>query len=181
MQRSEVKSLNSENRYHLETFHGEDMKKGLLLNQGVNEVIASMGHGDKLLVCDAGFPIPREAWRIDLAISRDFPDLTPFLRVLMEDFVAEKVIFGEEVRDYNNPLYDELLDIFKGVEIELVPHARIIGEMKHEAKAIIRTGAFNPWGNIVIVSSPDVPKWFEREGTKIPAWYEERVTGRTKL
>jgi D-ribose pyranase len=152
------------------------MKKGLILNQGVNEVISSMGHGDKLIVCDAGFPIPRESWRVDLAIARDFPDLTPFLRILMQDFIAEKVIFGEEVRDYNPPLYNELLDIFDGIEIELVPHKIIIEEMKHQAKAIIRTGAFNPWGNIVLVSSPDVPKWFEREGTLVPEWYKSRAT-----
>jgi D-ribose pyranase len=151
------------------------MKRGVILNQDVNDVIAGMGHGDKLIVCDAGFPIPLEVRRVDLAISRDFPDLVPFLRILNEDFIVEKVIFGEEVRDYNRPLYTELIDLYRGVEIELVPHEKIITDLKHEAKAIIRTGAFNPWGNIVLVSSPDVPKWFERKGTKVPAWYRERV------
>lgn len=151
------------------------MKRGVILNQVMSEMIANMGHGDKLIVCDAGFPIPRDAWRLDLAISKDFPDLTPVLRILMQDFIAEKVIYGEEVRNYNPPLHKELQEIFSGIDIELVPHKKIIEEMPKQAKAFIRTGAFNPWGNIVLVSSPDVPKWFEREGTVVPEWYKARV------
>lgn len=151
------------------------MKRGVILNQGISEIIASMGHGDKLIVCDAGFPIPRDAWRVDVAISRDFPDLVPVLRVLMEEFIAEKVLYGEEVRDYNPSLHQELQEIFKDTEIELLPHKIIIEEIPKQAKAFIRTGAFNPWGNIVLISSPDVPKWFEREGTIVPEWYKARV------
>ena len=41
--------------------------------------IASMGHGDLMIVCDAGFPIPSSAWRIDLAIVPDVPDLETVL------------------------------------------------------------------------------------------------------
>ena len=51
------------------------MKRGKLLNSELNHAIASMGHGDLMIVCDAGFPIPDDVWRIDLAITRDVPDL----------------------------------------------------------------------------------------------------------
>ena len=49
------------------------MYKGLILNAELNHAIASMGHGDFILVCDAGFPIPNDAWRIDLALTKDVP------------------------------------------------------------------------------------------------------------
>ena len=44
------------------------MKLGRILNKKLNTAIADMGHGDMLVICDAGFPIPSEAQRIDLAI-----------------------------------------------------------------------------------------------------------------
>ena len=49
------------------------MKLGRILNKKLNTAIADMGHGDMLVICDAGFPIPSEAQRIDLAIEQDLP------------------------------------------------------------------------------------------------------------
>ncbi|WP_367219297.1 RbsD/FucU domain-containing protein, partial [Mesorhizobium sp.] len=46
---------------------GSDMNRNRLLNAELAHAIASMGHGDLMIVCDAGFPIPSTAWRIDLA------------------------------------------------------------------------------------------------------------------
>ena len=54
-----------------------------ILNAELNHAIASMGHGDLMIVCDAGFPIPSAAWRIDLAVVPDVPDLET---VLLADF-----------------------------------------------------------------------------------------------
>jgi len=50
-----------------------------MLNAQLSQAIASMGHGDLIIVCDAGFPIPSTAWRIDLAIVPDVPDLETVL------------------------------------------------------------------------------------------------------
>ena len=44
------------------------MKKNGVLNQEISQLIASMGHMDKLTICDAGLPIPDYIWRIDLAV-----------------------------------------------------------------------------------------------------------------
>lgn len=35
------------------------MKRVGILNENISRVVASMGHGDMLAVCDAGFPIPK--------------------------------------------------------------------------------------------------------------------------
>ncbi len=71
-----------------------------------------MGHGDVLTVCDAGFPIALDAWRIDLAITQDFPPLLPVLKLIAGALIAEKVLFGEEVATNNPPLHRELQRIF---------------------------------------------------------------------
>ena len=51
------------------------MKRNGILNFGLNQALAAMGHGDLMIVCDAGFPIPTQASRVDLAIVADVPDL----------------------------------------------------------------------------------------------------------
>lgn len=50
------------------------MKRSKLINNELSYAIASMGHGDLMIVCDAGFPIPSSVWRIDLALIPDVPD-----------------------------------------------------------------------------------------------------------
>lgn len=49
------------------------MKKTALLNRDVSEVIASLGHTDMLVICDAGFPVPGDVQRIDLAVAASLP------------------------------------------------------------------------------------------------------------
>jgi D-ribose pyranose/furanose isomerase RbsD len=61
-----------------------------------------MGHGDLLIVCDAGFPITSHIPRIDLAILPDLPDLETVLSAIAQDFIAEKVGYAAEMAE-NNP------------------------------------------------------------------------------
>jgi D-ribose pyranase len=49
------------------------MKRNGILNLGLNQAIAAMGHGDFLIVCDAGFPIPSEVERVDLQLFPTSP------------------------------------------------------------------------------------------------------------
>lgn len=151
------------------------MKRGLILNKELNAAIASMGHGDILIVCDAGFPIPKEAWRIDLAIKQDVPDLETVLTAIASDFIAERVVYAEEMGENNRPLLEKVKRIFGDSEHSTVPHKEMLSEIPHRAKAIVRTGAFDPWGNIALVSGVDVPHWFTHPDVKVPEYYKERV------
>lgn len=151
------------------------MKRGKILNAELNYAIASMGHGDLMIVCDAGFPIPSSAWRIDLAIIQDMPDLETVLSLIAEDFVAEKVEYAEDLRTNNPKLLAKVRKIFSEADHNFIPHASILNEMAAKAKVIVRTGAFDPWGNILLYSGVDVPKWFTKPGTVVPDYYAKRM------
>lgn len=155
------------------------MKRATILHRDLSAALASLGHGDMLLVCDAGFPVPNDPRRIDLAVCCDLPRLEPVLEAIAAEGVFEKLTVGHEVRDYNPPLHRELARIFPGLPIDFVPHADIMTGLVHRAKAIVRTGAFNPWGNIVLHSIPDVPKWFEAPGVLVPDWYRSALGRQT--
>lgn len=151
------------------------MNRSRLLNAPLAHAIASMGHGDVMIVCDAGFPIPLTAWRIDLAIVPDVPDLATVLRAIAEAFIAEKVAYADTLPANNAPLLKKVREIFSDAEHTMIPHHVILTEMAAKAKVIVRTGAFDPWGNILLYSGVDVPQWFAKPGTVAPDYYAQKI------
>lgn len=151
------------------------MKRGGILNRALSETLASMGHTDLLIVSDAGFPIPLDANRIDLAVVENVPDLRTVLAAINDELIVEGVVIAGEMEEFNPPLFAWLRETFAGAEFDLRPHAEMLSSVARSAKAIVRTGAFDPWGNIGLVSGVDVPRWFSREGVKVPDYYRERL------
>jgi D-ribose pyranase len=139
------------------------VNRNRLLNAELSHAIASMGHGDLMIVCDAGFPIPSSAWRIDLAITPDVPDLATVLTPISENLIVERLSYADTLPEYNAPL------------LAPVKHEAILGEMAAKAKVIVRTGAFDPWGNILLYSGVDVPAWFSKPGVKAPDYYAKKL------
>ena len=93
------------------------MKKGRILNKKLNTAIADMGHSDMLIIADAGFPIPDEAQRVDLAIEKDLPSVEQVLSLIIEDFIYEKVIVADEQKQYNPPLFERICALCDRCEV----------------------------------------------------------------
>jgi simple sugar transport system permease protein/D-ribose pyranase len=148
-----------------------------LLNAQLSYAIASMGHGDLMIVCDAGFPIPSTAWRIDLAVVPDVPDLETVLQAIADNFIAERVGYADIMPDHNAPLLAKVKRLFADAEFLPVKHETILFEMAAKAKVIVRTGAFDPWGNILLYSGVDVPAWFSKPGVVAPDYYAKKMKG----
>jgi D-ribose pyranase len=151
------------------------MKRGTILNAELNHAIAAMGHGDMMIICDAGFPIPAEAWRVDLALKADVPDLATVLECIAGDFVAEKASYADTLPEHNPVLLKTVRRLFPDVEHSMIKHETILGEMAAKAKVIVRTGAFDPWGNIILTSGVDVPRWFDKPGVVAPEYYAKKL------
>ncbi len=152
------------------------MKSTKILNAELSKAIALMGHGDLFLVCDAGFPIPLDRWRIDLAITNNLPDLETVLKLVLSELLVEKVLYADILQQHNAPLLARLQELFQGTgaELEAIPHEHVLGELAQKAKVIVRTGAFNPWGNIGLICGTDPDAWFALPGTVMPESYRQR-------
>lgn len=150
------------------------MKKSRILNSQLNNAIALMGHGDFLIISDAGLPIP-DGKRVDLAIEADVPGIADILDLITSDLIYERVIVAEEQKSFNPEHYKRVDEICDRCEVETIPHAQLIGEYLDKAKFIVRTGAFEPWGNVILCSGIDAPTWFLKPGAKVPDYYQERV------
>lgn len=151
------------------------MFRGPILNSELMHAIASMGHTECMIVCDAGFPIPDDAWHVDLALVKDVPDLETVLSAIAQVFIAEKVSYAAEMAENNPVLLRTVQRLFPNSDHEPMPHAQILGEMAQRAKVIVRTGAFDPWGNILLYSGVDAPQWFDKPEVKTPAAYQPVV------
>ena len=127
------------------------MKKVGIINQPISAIISGLGHTDTLTIADAGLPIPATTKRIDLALMTGVPSFMQTLHVVLEEFFVEKAIVAEEMRAVSPQIFEGVSQILGQVPIELVPHISF-KELTADSRAIIRTGEFTPYANIILVS-----------------------------
>lgn len=129
------------------------MKKGKLINHQISELIASLGHTDEIVIADAGLPIPKETRRIDLALTRGIPSFEDVLRTVLEEMFVEKAIVSNEIKSFSPQILELIQKKLGDVPVESIPHLQF-KERNKIARAIIRTGEFTPYANVILVSGP---------------------------
>jgi D-ribose pyranase len=127
------------------------VKKIGILNQPISSVIAGLGHTDTLVIADAGLPIPPETQRIDLALAEGIPTFLDTLRIVLTEMQVERATVSEEMIDASPEVYEAIKGMLEDVPIETVTHL-IFKEQTRSARAVIRTGEFTPYANIILVA-----------------------------
>lgn len=127
------------------------MKKTTLLQSDLSYIIATLGHLDTLVIADAGLPIPVGTVRIDLALTQGVPGAAQTLKVVLNEMKVEKVILAEEAKDRNPQFLADVQELLPGVPIEFVSHSEIKIRTA-SARAVVRTGEFSPYANVILVS-----------------------------
>lgn len=127
------------------------MKKQPLLNSKISYLISRLGHTDTIVISDAGLPIPNEDQRIDLALLPGQPSFMEVLEAVLTEMEVEKITIASEMKIKNLKLYEKVKNTFKNIEIEEISHTDFKIRTK-KAKAIIRTGEFSPFANIILHS-----------------------------
>lgn len=127
------------------------MKKDGILNQDLLEVMGSLGHTDRIVVCDAGLPIDPSVKRIDLAITRGVVRFMDVLKPLLNELVVEKIILAEEIAAKSPAMHQEIVAAAKGIPLERVSHEEF-KKLTRGARAIIRTGECTPYANVILQS-----------------------------
>lgn len=125
------------------------MNKQGILNPAIAAVIRSMGHGDLLVIGDAGLPIPAGVTCIDLSLIPGVPDFMTVLSAVLQELVVEKVYLAKETEEVS-PKLQELIQAAIGViPSEVVSHD-VLKETSAQAMAVIRTGECTPYANIIL-------------------------------
>jgi D-ribose pyranase len=127
------------------------VKKTGILNAEIAAVVARLGHMDTLTVGDAGLPIPAGPQRIDLVVKPGLPSFLDVVEVILGEMTVEKVIIAAEMESVSPDLRRQLLDVLGDIPIEHVPH-EAFKQLTQSSRAIIRTGEFTPYANVILVS-----------------------------
>ncbi|RRV05249.1 D-ribose pyranase [Pseudomonas sp. v388] len=130
------------------------MKKTALLNIELSRVIASLGHGDILMIVDAGMPVPPGVELIDLALTRGVPDFVSVLDVVLTEMQVESHVLADEMVRAQPPA----LQVIESLNLDgqlgqqrWVSHEELKA-MSRKAKAIVRTGECQPYSNVALMA-----------------------------
>lgn len=135
------------------------MKESGILNSEIASVISRQGHGDLLLIADAGFAIPRGIEVIDIALSENQPRVIDFLNELIKHFSVEKIIMANQTKKANPSYFNEIISVFDDdTEVETIDHKEL-RKLSESVKAVIRTGDFTAYANVLLVSGAG-DRWY---------------------
>ncbi|MCB2093002.1 MAG: D-ribose pyranase [Rhodobacteraceae bacterium] len=132
------------------------MRKGRLLNGPLSGLLGGLGHSDRIMVTDAGWPIP-DHLKYDLCLTHGIPRLKDVFSVIASELVIERVIVDAEMRNYGPEVHAEILKVVtaQGNAAEIVVDHEEHHVFKHHAdrvKGIVRTGECIPYCNLLIVA-----------------------------
>ena len=128
------------------------MKEIGIINSGIARIISEQGHGDLLMVVDAGFAIPKGLEVVDLSLSENVPMVLDVLLELEKFYSVEKMIIAKQTKDTNPTLFSKISVVWnKNCDLEIIDHAELRNKAK-EVKAVIRTGDFTAYSNVILVS-----------------------------
>ena len=129
------------------------MRKSGILNAKLMEIITSMGHTDKLVICDAGLPIPREAEKIDLALVENIPRFTDTLEAILEELKVDKAILAEEMEKENPAIYQNVISLLSEIAIEKISHENLKNYYNSSSNiTFVRTGEVSSYANIILIA-----------------------------
>ncbi|MFF5841793.1 D-ribose pyranase [Streptomyces massasporeus] len=123
------------------------MKRTGILNRHLAGALAELGHGDGVLVCDAGMPIPDGPRVVDLAFRAGVPAFAEVLDGLLAELVVEGATAAQEVREANPEASALLEGHFPG--LDLVSHESLKG-LSAGARLVVRTGEARPYANVLL-------------------------------
>ena len=129
------------------------MQETGILNRGIGEVLSRMGHTDELIVCDAGFAIPLGVETVDISLAKNKPTVIETLEELIRHFSVERLVVAQETRDVSPTRFRAITEVFgPNMPVDVIP-LKDFKQRSRTVKAVIRTGDFTAYSNVLLISA----------------------------
>lgn len=122
------------------------MKKHGIIHPGLSELLASLGHNDEILICDAGYPIPASVPRIDLGYREGQPPLLDVLETISAELYIDAAVIAAEATDELGQAIGDAAQ----APVQRMAHVDLKARV-HGCKAAVRTGEYRPYANALLV------------------------------
>jgi D-ribose pyranase len=130
------------------------MKKSGILNAQLAHTISSIGHGDWLVICDCGYPIPHGAKVIDLSVTINLPRIIDVAKAILDELKIESMIITNEMEQRSPHILKSLNEIVPAD----IPTKRLSHEdfkkVNNEQRNItfVKTGEATPFANFTLIA-----------------------------
>lgn len=131
------------------------MKKQGVINQALSAALAGLGHGDYFLLCDSGFPVPKNVDKVDLALSFGVPSMRQCIKAIVSEIVIQKITIAKEMYSLNEEGYEFLKTTFVAQEFKEIPQSELL-KLAANAKFVLRSGELGCYSNILIEAASGV-------------------------
>lgn len=123
------------------------MRRSGLWHPRLVALVTAMGHGDTLVLADAGLPVPTHVETVDLLWARGNPPMLAVLAVLTTELVVEEATIAEELTDAE--ILAGVGEHLGSVPVKTVGHEDLKAGC-HTARVVVRTGEATPYANIIL-------------------------------
>lgn len=128
------------------------MKSSGILHGELSGLVAALGHGDLLVIADAGLPAPDGVPLVDLALRPGVPGFHDTVRTVLVELIIERGFANAEQPGVDPEAARALNALWPpDVPLERIDH-EALKAMSARARAIVRTGEFTPFANVVLVA-----------------------------
>lgn len=128
------------------------MKKNGILNAQLICELTKLRHMDKMVICDAGYPIPKDGNIVDISLVEGIPSFEQTLRAVVNELVVEEYVAFSAMKEKNEDCYRLIVNLFKNQKSSFVTMPEF-QEIAKDAKLFIRTGELRPASNLLLVSA----------------------------
>lgn len=127
------------------------MKKSGILQPELIKLIAETGHTDKVVVTDAGLPLPENVGtKVDFALKEGQLSFLEVLDTVLSELSVEAIILAEEIKAVSPDMHQEILERFPDINVVYVPHTEF-KQQTSSARGLVRSGEFTPYANVILV------------------------------
>ncbi|KAB8041208.1 D-ribose pyranase [Janthinobacterium aquaticum] len=126
------------------------MKKTPLLNIALSQLVASLGHGDMVVIGDAGLPSQPGVPLIDLALTHGVPGFIQTVQTVLSEMQVEHHVVASELQA-NNPAMAQQVAALGLPDARQLSHEEF-KQLSKRARAIVRTGECSPYANVILVA-----------------------------
>lgn len=148
------------------------MKKKGVINAQLMKELTELGHFDSFVICDMGFPIPKDAVKVDLTVIPGLPRFLPVLKACLNEVVVQEMVLLDGIKTANGQLHEKIMALVNNQEVRYCS-LNEFREQTANVKFFVRSAETMPCSNIALVSASGVKERVEKYNIEIDLDQEE--------
>ena len=123
---------------------------GTILNPALMAALTGVGHGQLVVIADAGLPLPHGSHVVDLSLRLGIPSFEQVVSTVLAEAAFDGYIVASEAE--SAAALAGVQSKLSGLERTVVPHEEF-KLLLPGAHLIVRTGECTPYANIALVAT----------------------------